>query len=259
MAWILIIALSSNIYFVPSVQADLPGPYYIYGYIDNSTNQDIPSGVTVTVTNINRGTSGTTTTLSGGAFLINVGKDSGFNSSDNDQIVINCSYNGEVGENATNIDTNFTHRWCNLTGSTRLQPENLSINVTPGTWNAGSINYNNSSATSNTYFTLTNEGNVNISIKIHGENITWDGKTWYLNTTTGVNGFTVAYQKSGSGSWTKIGVTNASFITNLGYHSQYFPYTYQQQFGLNLSMPWFNSNKPSGSLSFNITLWSIKA
>lgn len=258
-AWVLIIAFSLSIRNMPSVEADLPGPYNIYGYIHNSTDQSIPLGVTVTVTNTKNSNSDTTTTGGGGSFSINVGKDSGFDCNDGDQIVVNCSYDGEVGENATNIDITESYRWCNLTGGTKMQPEDLSINVTPWNWNAGSIDYNDSNATSNTYFNLTNQGNVILNIKIHGENISFNGDTWYLNSTVGVNGFTVAYQNSTAGSWTNINYTNRSFVTDLEYDSDYFSYTHWHLFGLNVSMPWANSDKPSGSLSFNVTLWSIKA
>lgn len=255
-ACFLIIALSFSIQNTLSVKADLPGPYYIYGYIKNSTSQAIPSGVTVTVTNTDTRYSSTTTTLSDGAFSINVGKDSGFDCSSGHQIVVNCSYNSEVGENATNIDTGESYRWCNLTGGTRLVSQSLSINVTPWSWAAGTIDYSSWNATSNTYFNLTNQGNVNINVKIHGYNVSYNGNYWNLTSSVGVNNYTLKYQKSGAGTWTAITLTNASFVTDLEFNSNYFDYTYWQKFGLNLSMPTSSSPVPSGSLSTSVRFWS---
>ena len=259
-AWVLIIASSLSIRYVPSVEADLGGPYDVLGFIDNSTDQDIPSGVTVTVTDLNNSNTDTTTTGAQGSYTIDVGPDSTINADDGDWIVVNCSYDGEVGENLTTIDEGgLGYSWCNLTGGTKLQPENLSINVTPWTWNAGTIAYNDSNATSNTYFNLTNQGNVILNIKIHGENLTWNGNKWNITTAIAQNNYTVAYQNESAGSWTTISYTNTSFVTDLEYDSDYFSYTHWHLFGLNISMPWGNSDKPSGSQEVTVTLWSIKA
>jgi len=256
---IVIIALSLNFYYVPNVEADLGGPYFVRGYIYNSSGDPISDGKTVTITNNENSNSYTTTTIANGAYQINVGKDTGFDCSDGHQIVVNCSNNSEVGENATNVNTSITFAWCNLTGDNKLEPQNWSINVTSGSWNAGDISYSNYNNTSNTYFNLTNQGNVKINVKIHGENITWDGNKWNLTNTTALNNFTFKYQKSGEGTWTNITFTNTSFKTNLQYNSQYFSYTYWQLFGLNISMPTSSSPSPSGSLQVNATFWSIIA
>jgi len=256
---IVIIALSLNFYYVPNVEADLSGPYFIRGYIYNSSGDPIPSDKTVTITNNDNSNSYTTTTLANGAYQINVGKDTGFDCSDGDQIVVNCSYDSEVKENDTNVDINVTFAWCNLTGANKLEPQNLSINVTPWSWNAGDIDYSSYNSTSNTYFNLTNQGNVKINVKIHGENITWDGNKWNLTNITALNNFTFRYQKSGEGTWINITFTNTSFKTNLQFDSQYFSYTYWQLFGLNVSLPTSSSPSPSGSLVVNATFWSIIA
>ena len=262
-AWVLIIASSLGIRYLPSVEAgDLPGPHNIYGYIDNSTDQDIPSGVTVTLTNLNSSESGTTTTGAQGSYIANVGKDGIFHSDDGDWIVVNCSYNSEVGENLTTIDTGIaSYSWCNLSGGTRLEPKNTSFSINDTDWNVGSLDYNDSSTTGNTSFNLTNEGNVNINIKIHGENITWNGDQWNLTNTTAPNNYSIKYQKNGDvgSSWTNITLNNRSFVTDLEYNSSYFGYTYWQLFGLNFTLPWDNSDKPSSSVSFNVTFWSIEA
>ena len=252
-------AASFSINYSPIVRSDLPGAYFVRGYIDMNNGSDIPSGKTVTLTNTDNSNSITTTTGASGSYQADVGKDSGMDCSDGDQIVVNCSYDGEVGENATTIDLDESFRWCNLTGSTRLEAENLSISLNDSSWNAGSISYSSYNYTSNTCFNLTNEGNVKINVMIQGENVTWDGNKWNLTSTPALNNFTLEHQKSGESSWTDITVSNSSFVTNLQYNSEYFSYTYWQQFGLNLSMPTSSGTQPGGSLQVNVTFWSIKA
>jgi len=253
----IIISLSLNIQNTPSVEASLQGPYDIVGYIDMNNDSDIPSGKTVTLTNLNNSRSDTTTTGAQGSFSKNVGKDSIIDSDDGNWIVVNCSYDGEVGENVTIIYAGSgSYSWCNLTGGTRLESQSLSINVSPWDWDAGTINYGSYNSTSNTYFNLTNQGNVKINIKIHGENITWNGHKWNLTSTTALDNYTLEYQKNGEGGWTDIGITNASFVTNLQYNSDYFSYTYWQQFGLNVSMPTMVSSDPSENLSTSVRFWS---
>lgn len=258
-ACIVIFASPITFYSTPTVEADLSGPYFIRGYINNSTAADIPSGVTVTVTNTNNSNSDTTTTNSNSAYQINVGKDTGFDCSDGHQIVVNCSYNSEVGENATNIDVSATFAWCNLTGDNKLEAENLSIDIKPTSWDAGTTSWGSSYNTTDTYFNLTNEGNVKINVKIQGENFTWDGNKWNLTNTTALNNYSIAYKKSGEGSWTNITIANTSFITNLQHNSSYFSYTYWQLFGFNLSTPTSSVPAPSGEQQLNVTFWSIKA
>lgn len=256
---VVIIASSLSIYNTPIVKSDLPGPYYVRGYINMNNNSSIPSGKTVTLTNTINGYNITTTTGALGSYQADVGKDSGMDCSDGNQIVVNCSYDSQVGENATNIDTAETFAWCNLSGGTRLENESLSINVTPWSWSAGTIGYSSYNSTSNTYFNFTNQGNVKINVAIHSENITWNGNKWNLTNITALNNFTLTYQKSSESTWTNINVTNSSFVTDLQYNSQYFSYIYWQLFGLNLSLPTSSSPEPSGDLSVNITYWSIKA
>jgi len=255
---LLVTAFSFSISYTPLAKGDLGGPYYVRGYIKQWNGTAVPSGVTVTITNNENDNSGTaTTTGSNGAYQINVGKDSGFDCTNGDQIVVNCSYSSQVGENDTTIDTTgATFAWCNLTGGTRLQNQSLSINVSPWNWAAGSIDYGSWNATSNTYFNLTNQGNVNINVKIHGYNISYGGNYWNLTSSVGVNNYTLKYQKSGAGTWTAIGLANASFVTDLEFNSDYFDYTFWQKFGLNLSMPTSVAPTPSGSLSTSVRFWS---
>ncbi len=119
-AGIVVIALSLSFYYVP--EAGGSGSYFVRGYIDMNNGSDIPSGQIVTLTNNENSNSITTTTLANGAYQANVG-DSGIGCSDGDQIIINCSYEGQVGENATNIDIGATFAWCNLTGDNKLEPD----------------------------------------------------------------------------------------------------------------------------------------
>ncbi len=257
----IIISSSLSFCYTPNVKSvAIPGPFYVRGYLHNSSSNPIPSGVTVTATNTNNSNSDTTTTLSNGAFQIDVGKD-GLASDWGNQIVINCSAYSEVGENATAyLDKNDTFAWCNLSGTTKLEPENLSIGITPASWNAGTLGYGSYNSTTDSYFNLSNEGNTKISIMIQGEDISYgDDNSWNLTSTTALNNYTMGYKKSGAGSWTNINVTNDSFVTNLQFASSYFTYTYWQLFGFNFSMPTDSSPKPSGSQQFNVTFWSIKA
>ena len=266
---LVIIASSLSFYFIPIVKSDLPGPYYVRGYIyywNTSTSQynPIPSGKTVTLTNNDKSHTITATTLASGAYQANVGKDSGMDCDNGNQIVVNCSYSSQVGENATNIDTGKTFRWCNLTGATRLQNESLSVNVTPWSWNAGTLyigatNGTNSSHTNSNYFNLTNKGNVKINVYVKGYNITWGSNKWWLNLSAGLNGYTFRYNLSAGGSLTNIRVFNTTFKSNLQFHSSYFSYIYWQKFGLNITMPSSSTVGNPPPLQTNITFWSVKA
>jgi hypothetical protein len=259
---LVIIALSFNLYFIPIVKSDLPGPYYIRGYIKYYNNSSLPSGRIVTLTNNYNSNKITTTTLSGGAYQANVGKDSGMDCADGNQIVVNCSSAGQVGENATNIATILTFRWCNLTGPKRLTNEILSVNVTPWTWNAGNLSagtVGNSNHTKDTYFNLTNKGNIKINVYVQGHNITWNvSHKWSLNQTADANKYTLRYNKSGYG-LTSILVTNTTFKSNLLFKSNYFTYTYWQRFGINITMPTSTTYSDMSALNTTISFWAIKA
>lgn len=260
---LVIIALSFNLYYIPIVKSDLPGPYFVRGYIKYYNNSSLPSGEIVTLTNNDKSNKITTTTLAGGAYQANVGKDSGMNCDNGNQIVVNCSSAGQVGENATNIDTGMTFRWCDLTGPKRLTNEVLSVNVTPWSWNAGNLTtgtVGNSNHTKDTYFNLTNKGNIKINVYVHGHNITLNASAkWPLNQTAGANKYTLRYNLSG-GSLTSILITNSTFIPSLQFKSNYFTYTYWQRFGLNITMPTSTTyyNIPA-ALNTTISFWAIKA
>lgn len=255
------IIISTIVPYAPVAKSDLPGPYYVRGYIKFYNNTSLPSGVTVTLTNIENDNYVTTTTLSGGAYQRNVGKDTGMNCDNGTGIVVRCVYGGEVGENITYINTGETFVWCNLTGGTRLVETNISIDVNLSTWDAGTIVYSGYSNTINTYFNISNNGNIKINVRIHGYNVSWGSTNyWNLTTSAAANNYTFAYQKSGESSWTKFGLTNSSsFISNLQYNSDYFSYTYWQLFGLNISFPTSSSPAPTVELNTTVRFWSIEA
>jgi len=259
---LVIITSSFSLYFTPTAEADLAGPYFVRGYIYESNGENVGLGLTVTVTNTdNSDYSDTTTTLAGGAYQINVGKDTGFDCSDGHHIVVNCSNStsSEVGENDTNIDTGVTFVWCNLSGGTKLESETLSTDVAPTTWNIGSVSWGTSYNTTDTNFNITNNGNVHINVKIQGENFTWNGNKWNLTNTTALNNYSLSSKKSGDGSWTNITIANSSFITDLEYNSSYFDYTYWKLYGLNFTTPTSSSPIPPIGSQLNATFWSIKA
>ena len=261
-ACFVLMSISLSFYYVPTVKSDLiDGPFYVRGYVHNSSGNPLPSGVTVTFTNTNNSNSGTATTIgASGAYQLDVGAEpAGLGSSWGDQIIVNCSYSGEAGENITILNSSDVFAWCNLTGDNKLEPENLSIEIKPTSWDAGSTSWGSSYNTTDTYFNLTNEGNVNINVKIQGENFTWDGNQWNLTNVTALNNYSIAYKKSGESSWTNITIANTSFITDFEYNSSCFSHTYWQLFGLNLSMPTVSSPVPSGEQQLNVTFWTIKA
>ncbi len=259
----LIIASALSMYYVPTVKSDLSGPYFIRGYIYNASG-NVGAGVTVTITNIENDNSGTTITIAGGAYQINVGNATGFDCTNSDQIVVNCSHvpSGsaiEVGENITTIDTGGTFSWCNLSGSTKLVAQSLSFSINDTSWNAGSITLGSYAYTSDTHFNLTNEGNVKINVAVNSSNITWGGGTWYINDTADHDNFTLQYMKEG-GAWTAIGYSNSSFVTNLWYNNSLFPgQTWSQLFGLNVTMATSSTVSDPPALSVKVTFWSVIA
>lgn len=79
----------------------------VYGYITDSGGNQIPSDVTVTITDITTGSSGTTTTYTDGGFTnkysYNLYDLASCN--DGDTITVNCSYSGETGSCSFVLDT----------------------------------------------------------------------------------------------------------------------------------------------------------
>jgi len=255
-AIVMTLASSLTIIKAPTVKS-LDNPFFWYGFIDYQDNSNV-SNTTVTLTDVDQGSNSmTTTTDAYGFYSADLSEIT--NSADGDYIVVNCTNNSQVGENASYIVLTEPFQWCNLTGGTRLNLTNTSFSFNDTDWENGELSYSSYNATSNTYFNLTNDGNVKINIMIYSENITWNGNKWNLTNTTAVNNYSIKHQKSGESTWTNITLVNTSFVTDLQYNSQYFSYTYWQQFGLNLSMPTSSSPAPGDSLSFNVTFWSVEA
>jgi len=263
---IILTSITSFMPFMPRVKADLSGPRTIYGYITHSSNDTgVPSGTTVSLLDLNTSYSNTTTTSeSTGLYFFTVqnGVDGG------NIMVINCTwYNGtaatwEHGSGACNLSTSGAADNVSFT----IAVQNLSISINDTSWNAGTINYTSYNATSDTYFNITNQGNTKINVRVHGENITWNGNKWNLTSTPALNNFTLQYAKNGS-SWQAISYTNSTFRENLypnnggqwWFYYKIWTYGCWQQFGLNITMPTSSSPSPTGSLEVNVTFWSIMA
>ena len=131
------------------------------------------------------------------------------------------------------------------------EPQNTTINVTPATWNIGTVTVgSNNYSTSNNYFTLANEGNVNINVQIKGNNATnaTTGAEWKLASTPSCDNFSLKYNKSGDASWTIINTTYDTFCTNLAASTN-------QTFDLNLYVA--TTSSKDDPLSFYITFKSV--
>jgi len=129
-----------------------------------------------------------------------------------------------------------------------------SLNVTPTTWNMGHVWINDTNATTNTTFTVTNDGGVPILVKIKADNATngTTGDTWELNDTASAtadyNNFTLQYQKNGVSTWTQVNLTYDTFITTLTVGDN-------NQFGLKMIMA--TSSSTSNEMSFAVTLLAV--
>lgn len=110
---------------VPQVIGDLPGPYFIMGYVNFKNGETVPEGTIVTLTNERNSNVITTTTSTEGSYQVDVGKDSGMDCEDGDKIIVNCSCNGKTGKNTACIDIAETFSWCNL--SLRKKSLDLSL------------------------------------------------------------------------------------------------------------------------------------
>ena len=262
----LIISFTSVITNI-NVKGDLSGPRSIYGYITYGNNSSaIRNGVTVTLLDVNTGYN-TTTTTGGGTglyvFTVQFGVDGG------DIMAINCSFSTSGtwydGANACNLSTSGPADVVNFS----VYTENISISINDTLWDAGGLNpgaTGNSNETSDSYFNLANVGNTKVNIAVYGENITFDGNTWYLKSTAGHNNYTMKYKKYGSGTWQSISYSNTTFRNNLyptnnskWWFYKISPYTYWQSFGLNITLPTSADSIPSGTTGVNVTFWSIKA
>jgi len=249
-----------------NVKGDLQGPRSIYGYIKYGSNGSaIPNGITVTLLDVNTSYNTTTTTQGGtGLYLFTVqfGVDGG------NIMAINCSFSTSGtwydGANACNLSTSGPAQRVDF----KVYTENISISINDTSWYAGEIEIgdtNNSNETSDSRFNLSNVGNTKVNIAVYSENITFDGNTWYLNSTADHNNFTLKYKKYG-GAWQSINYSNNTFRNNLypnnnsgWWFYKISPYTYWQSFGLNITLPTSADSVPTGTTYVNVTFWSIKA
>ena len=123
-----------------------------------------------------------------------------------------------------------------------------SISVTPTTWNMGHVWINDTNATTNTTFTVTNDGGVPILVKIKASNATNGTDAWQLNSTADYDNFTLQYQKSGVSTWTNVNLTYDTFITTLTVGDN-------NQFGLKMIMA--TSSSTVNEMSFTVTLLAV--
>jgi hypothetical protein len=144
-------------------------------------------------------------------------------------------------------------KWCdNKITINETTSISTSIEITPSTWNLGSVWIGDTHATTGFYFNLTNEGNVALNIQIMASNATNEstGAEWKLNSTASNDNFTLQYNKSGGGTWTTINTTYDVFVTDLGIASW-------QTFDLKLIMA--TTSSTTDPLSLKITFKSIVA
>jgi hypothetical protein len=264
-----IFLIISLISFIPNtdVKGDLSGPRSIYGYIKYGSNGSaIPNGKTVYLLDVNTGYNTTTTTIGGGLYIFTVqfGVDGG------DIMAINCSLQSAGswlhGANACNLSTSGPADVVNFS----VYAETISISINDTSWYAGELGIgttNNTNETSDSFFNLSSVGNTKVNIAVHGENITFDGNTWYIKSTPGHNNYTLKYKKNG-GTWQTISYSNSTFRNNLypnndstWWFYKISPYTYWQSFGLNITLPTSADNSPTNNSTnyVNVTFWAIKA
>jgi len=241
-------------FFISTLQVkSLENPHYFYGYVYYQNGTQVPAGTVVNLTDYNNSNYMTTNTIdlgggNTGFYQADVSQITG--SQDGDLIILNCSVNGEVGYNSTNINISLGSQQVDL----HLETESISISVSPSQWNQGSLNIGSSNNTTGGYFNLSNNGNTEVDVLIQGENITWDGNTWYLSSSADLDHFVLQYKKTVDSVWTNIGTTNSTFISNL--KPAYSWYTNWTRFDLKIILPTSSSKDPP-QIGFNVTFWAI--
>ena len=241
-------------FFISTLQVkSLENPHYFYGYVYYQNGTQVPAGTVVTLTDHSNSNYMTTNTIdlgggNTGFYQADVSQITG--SQDGDLIILNCSVNGEVGYNSTNINISLGSQQVDL----HLETQSLSISVSPSQWNQGSLNIGSSNNTTGGYFNLSNNGNTEVDVLIQGENITWDSNTWYLSSSADLDHFVLQYKKTVDSVWTNIGTTNSTFISNL--KPAYSWYTNWTRFDLKIILPTSSSKDPP-QIGFNVTFWAI--
>jgi hypothetical protein len=231
----------------------IENPHYIVGYVWNSTGAPL-AYATVVLVDVNNGNGTAVGTSGTGYYQADVSLIEG--SADGDTIEVSVSVGEEGGDNYTIIDIALGSQWCNVTTA----PKTISISVTPSTWSQGSLYLGTVNSTTGNYFNLTNQGNIAVNILIHGENITWDSITWYINDTADKDKFAFQYKKSIDSEWSTIRYNNSTFIE--GINDDYYPGIDNQAaknyitFDLKFFLPTSSTKEPP-PLSTNITFWAV--
>ena len=123
-----------------------------------------------------------------------------------------------------------------------------SCSVSPATWNIGHVWINDTNETTNTTFTVTNDGGVSIVVQIKASNATNGTDAWQLNSTADYDNFTLQYQKSGVSTWTNVNLTYDTFVDSLTVDDS-------ETFGLKLTTA--TSSSTVNEMSFTITLLAV--
>jgi len=153
-----------------------------------------------------------------------------------------------------NISFNLTDGtdWSNKTFNFTTESEDITIDVTPGTWSQGEVEVGTSNETAADHFTIINDGNVDVVITVNATNATnaIGVVKWYLSETQSKDHFTLQYNKSTDLSWTNINYTYNTFIANLGWGAS-------DTFALKIIMA--TTSSTTQPLSVNVTFKSVKA
>ena len=144
--------------------------------------------------------------------------------------------------------TGSTDETAPTTNDTGCQYVTGSCSVTPTTWNMGHVWIGDTNATTNTTFTVTNDGGVPIFVQIKADNATNGTDKWQLNSTADYDNFTLQYQKNGVSTWTNVNLTYDTFITTLTVGDN-------NQFGLKMIMA--TSSSTVNEMSFTVTLLAV--
>ena len=149
---------------------------------------------------------------------------------------------GSVDESAPNTADAI----CNYSGI-----QNISISASPSLYDFGTVEIgSNNYSTSGQYFTLTNNGNVDIDVLIKGDNATnvSTGAEWKLSNTQSYDNFSMKYKKDGDASWSYINTSYDNFLTSLSASNS-------KTFDLNLFTA--TTSSTVDPLEFDITLKSV--
>lgn len=82
----------------------------------------------------------------------------------------------------------------------------LTINVTPSSWNQGGVSIGGSNETSGFHYSLTNDGDVAVDVFVKASNATnlTAGAEWKLSNTASLDNFSLRYYKNGGSSWVNV-------------------------------------------------------